>query len=76
LDFLKEYQVESDSNTIESDKDTDISDEEEDSIAIFSRKTHVQEVHYVTVSIEYPKTLEYDVVTIYNITGWKKSRDC
>ncbi|CAB5358283.1 unnamed protein product [Rhizophagus irregularis] len=42
----------SDSNTIESDKDTDIiSDEEEDSIAIFSRKTHVQEVHYATVPI-------------------------
>ena len=69
MDFLKEYQVESDSNTIESDKDTDISDEEEDSIAIFSRKTHVQEVHYATVPIEYPKTSEYGVATIYNITG-------
>ncbi|CAB4393419.1 unnamed protein product [Rhizophagus irregularis] len=71
-----EYQVESDSNTIESDKDTDISDEEEDSIAIFSRKTHVQEVHYATVPIEYPKTSEYGVATVYNITGWKNPRDC
>ncbi|CAB5322822.1 unnamed protein product [Rhizophagus irregularis] len=74
--FVKEYQVESDSNTIESDKDTDISDEEEDSIAIFSRKTHVQEVHYATVPIEYPKTSEYGVATVYNITGWKNPRDC
>ena len=76
MHFLKEYQVESDSNTIESDKDTDISDEEEDSIAIFSRKTHVQEVHYATVPIEYPKTSESGVATVYNITGWKNPRDC
>ncbi|CAG8738087.1 22147_t:CDS:2, partial [Rhizophagus irregularis] len=40
--------IESDSNTIKSNKDTDISDKEEDSIAIFSRKTHIQEVHYAT----------------------------
>ncbi|PKY61044.1 hypothetical protein RhiirA4_485497 [Rhizophagus irregularis] len=51
----KEYQVESDSNTIESDKDTDISNKEKDLIAIFSRKTHIQEVHYTTVPIEYTK---------------------
>ncbi|GBC52700.2 hypothetical protein GLOIN_2v1773466 [Rhizophagus irregularis DAOM 181602=DAOM 197198] len=76
IELDPEYQVESDSNTIESDKDTDISDEEEDSIAIFSRKTHVQEVHYATVPIEYPKTSEYGVATVYNITGWKNPRDC
>ncbi|CAB5388430.1 unnamed protein product [Rhizophagus irregularis] len=66
---------ESDSNTIKSNKDTDISDKEEDSIAIFSRKTHIQEVHYATVPIEYPKTSEYGVAIIYNITDWKNPRD-
>ncbi|CAB4482654.1 unnamed protein product [Rhizophagus irregularis] len=76
IELDPEYQVESDSNTFESDKDTDISDEEEDSIAIFSRKKHVQEVHYATVPIEYPKTSEYGVATVYNITGWKNPRDC
>ncbi|UZO07635.1 uncharacterized protein OCT59_027916 [Rhizophagus irregularis] len=76
IELDPEYQVESDSNTIESDKDTDISDEEKDSIAIFSRKTHVQEIHYATVPIEYPKTSEYGVATVYNITGSKNLRDC
>ncbi|GBC37794.2 uncharacterized protein OCT59_005589 [Rhizophagus irregularis] len=76
IELDPEYQVESDSNTIESDKDTDISDEEEDSIAIFSKKTHVQEIHYATVPIEYPKTSEYGVATVYNITGSKNPRDC
>ncbi|CAB5363716.1 unnamed protein product [Rhizophagus irregularis] len=71
IELDPEYQVESDSNTIESDKDTDISDEEKDSIAIFSRKTHVQEIHYATVPIEYPKTSEYGVATVYNITALK-----
>jgi hypothetical protein len=74
--LLKEYQVESDGNTVESDKDTGISDQEEDSIAIFSRKTHVQEVHYITVPIEYPKTSELGVATVYSVTGWKNPRDC
>ncbi|CAB5346447.1 unnamed protein product [Rhizophagus irregularis] len=72
IELDPEYQVESDSNTFESDKDTDISDEEEDSIAIFSRKKHVQEVHYATVPIEYPKTSEYGVATVYNITEERK----
>ncbi|CAB4384848.1 unnamed protein product [Rhizophagus irregularis] len=76
IELDPEYQVESDSNTIKSDKDTDISDEEEDSIAIFSRKTHVQEIHYATVPIEYPKTSEYGIATVYNITGSKNPRDC
>ncbi|UZO27868.1 uncharacterized protein OCT59_021421 [Rhizophagus irregularis] len=67
IELDPEYQVESDSNTIESDKDTDISDEEEDSIAIFSRKTHVQEVHYATIPIEYPKTSEYPQYIILQI---------
>ncbi|GBC15837.2 hypothetical protein GLOIN_2v1788374 [Rhizophagus irregularis DAOM 181602=DAOM 197198] len=67
IELDPEYQVESDSNTIESDKDTDISDEEEDSIAIFSRKTHVQEVHYATIPIEYPKTSEYPQYIILQV---------
>lgn len=75
--FLKEYNVESDDNsTVESENYTDLSDENEDSIAIFSRKTQVQEIYYSTVPIEYPKTSEIGVATVYNITGWKNPRDC
>ena len=74
--FLKEYHVESDSNTVESEKDIDSSDENEDSVAIFSRKTQVQEIYHSAVPIEYPKTSEIGVATVYNITGWKNPRDC
>jgi hypothetical protein len=28
------------------------------------------------VPIEYPKTSESGVATVYNITGWKNPRDC
>ena len=45
-------------------------------IAIFSRKTRVEEVHYSAVLIEYPKTSEAGVATVYNITGWTNPRDC
>lgn len=69
---MKENQ-ESDDNTIES---ASLSDEEDDSIAVFSRKTQVQEVHYATVPIEYPKTSESGVATVYNVTGWKNPREC
>src|SRR5579859_6684004 len=74
--FLKEYHIESDCNTIESEKDIDSSDENKDSVAIFLRKTQVQEIYHSTVPIEYPKTLEIGIAKVYNITGWKNSRDC
>ncbi len=73
--FLKVYEVDSDSNTVESDNNTDLSENEE-SIAIFSTKTRVKEVYYSTVPIEYPKTSESGVATVYNITGWNNPRDC
>lgn len=73
--FLKEYQCDSDDNTVESENDYDLNEFEE-SIAIFSTKTRIKEVHYSTVPIEYPKTSELGVATVYNITGWTNPRDC
>ncbi len=54
---------------MKSENDSD-SNENEESIAIFSSKTCVNEVHYSTVLIKYPKTSELGVATVYNITGW------
>ena len=67
--------VESDNNTVESGNNTD-SNEDENSIAIFTWKIKAKEVYYSTVLIEYPKTSELDIVTVYNITGWNNPRDC
>jgi hypothetical protein len=71
ISFLNISQVDSDDITIESDNNSsvDLSDEIEESIAIFSSKTQIKEVHYSTVPIEYPKTSELGVATVYNITG-------
>ncbi|GBC40284.1 hypothetical protein GLOIN_2v1788374 [Rhizophagus irregularis DAOM 181602=DAOM 197198] len=44
--------IESDSNTIESNKDTDISNEEEDSIAIFSRKAHTLDILCIVIVVK------------------------
>ncbi len=60
---------------MESENDSN-SNENEESIAIFSSKTCVKEVHYSTVPIEYPKTSELGVATVYNITGWTNPKDC
>ena len=78
--FLKDDQIASDDNTIESegevDTDSNGNEENEETIAIFSRKKQVNEVYYSAVPIEYPKTSEAGVATAYNITGWKNPRDC
>jgi hypothetical protein len=44
----------------ESDNSSDLNEEEEDSIA----------------AIEYPKTSEVGVATVFNVTGWTNPRDC
>jgi hypothetical protein len=51
----------------ESDNNSDLNEEEEDSIAMFSQKASVKEVIY---SIKYPKTSEVGVATVFNVTGW------
>jgi hypothetical protein len=38
-------------------------------LLFFFTKICVKEVHYSAVPIEYPKTSELDVATVYNITG-------
>ena len=78
--MLNISQVDSDDITIESvesdnNSSVDLSEIEE-SIAIFSSKTQIREVHYSTVPIEYPKTSELGVATVYNITGWSNPKDC
>ena len=60
---------------MESENDSD-SNENEESIAIFLSKTCVKEVYYSTIPIEYPKTSELGVATVYNITGWTNPKDC
>ncbi|PKK75373.1 hypothetical protein RhiirC2_773695 [Rhizophagus irregularis] len=50
--------------------------EEVDSIAVFSQKISVKEVIYSTIPIEYPKTSEAGVATVFNVTGWTNQRDC
>ena len=45
-------------------------------LSLFFLQTRVKEVHYSAVPIEYPKTSELGVATVYNITGWTNSRDC
>ena len=51
-------------------------EEEEETIAVFSQKTSVKEVIYSTVPVEYPKTSESGVATVFNITGWTNPKDC
>jgi hypothetical protein len=60
----------------ESDNNSDLNEEEEDSIAVFSQKASVKEVIYSTIPIEYPKTSEVSVATVFNVTGWTNPRDC
>ena len=69
--FLNIFLIDSDNITIGSNNNNlvDLSDETEESIAIFSIKTQIKEVHYFTVPIEYPKTSILSVVIVYNITG-------
>ena len=76
--FLNIFQVDSDDITIGSDDNNsvDLSDETEESIAIFSTKTQIKEVYYSTVPIEYPKTSVLGVATVYNITGQNNPKDC
>jgi len=60
---------------VKSENNSD-SNENEESIAIFSSKTCVKKVHYSTVPIKYPKTLELGIATVYNIIGWTNPKDC
>ncbi|CAB5377238.1 unnamed protein product [Rhizophagus irregularis] len=39
-------------------------------------KLNVKEVIYSTIPIEYPKTSEAGVATVFNVTGWTNQRDC
>jgi hypothetical protein len=60
----------------ESDNNSDLNEEEEDSIAVFSQKTSVKKAIYSTIPIEYPKTSEAGVATVFNVTEWTNPRDC
>jgi hypothetical protein len=60
----------------ESGNNSDLNEEEEDSIAVFSQKTSVKKAIYSTIPIEYPKTSEAGVATVFNVTEWTNPRDC
>ena len=60
----------------EDDDNSNLNEEEEETIAVFSQKTSVKEVIYSTIPVEYPKTSESGVATVFNVTGWTNPKDC
>ena len=60
----------------EDSSNNDLNEDDEETIAVFSQNTSVKEVIYSTIPIEYPKTLESDVATVFNVTEWANPKDC
>lgn len=60
----------------ENDSNSNLNKEEKETIAVFSQKTSIKEVIYSTVPVDYPKTSESDVATVFNVTGWANPKDC